>query len=141
MRDVRRVMCWIFAVTCLLNLTVFFRSVLYGIRYYYPPPLLRSLYITGLVSAAVSLCSGVAWWTLWRKKRHARIWAIAASAMSVVIFVRQFVFPTRPVWDHHWGALFIGIVGLVVFSWPDKQDGSNRNQIEPADSRSGVPGP
>jgi drug/metabolite transporter (DMT)-like permease len=43
---------------------------------------------------------------------------------SILIFVRPFIFPTRPGW-HHLGALFIGVVGLIAFSWPDKQHDSN----------------
>ena len=121
MREIKMVLCWIFAVACLLNLIVFLRCVAYSIRYHYPPPLLSGLIVSALVSGAVALCSGVAWWTLWREKASAKGWGIAASVTSIVIFVRPFIFPTPPVWDHHMGALVIGIVGLVAFSWPEKR--------------------
>lgn len=127
MEVIRKVLCWIFLVTSLLNLTVFLRCVVYGARYHYTPPLLLSLIVTASVSGAVALCSGFAWWTLWRKKAFAKGWAIAASASSLLIFIRPFVFPTQPAWDHHLGALFIGIVGLIAFTWPDKHGGTDES--------------
>ena len=47
-------------------------------------------------------------------------WAIAASLMYVLIFLRQFIIPLRPALDHDAGNLFVGIVGLVTFLWPSK---------------------
>lgn len=119
MREIRMVLCWIFAAACVLNLAVVLRCEQYAIRYNYPPSLLRDLIISAVISAAVALCSGVAWWTVWKKRASAKGWAIAASATSIIIFVRPFILPTRPVWDHHLGALIIGIVGLVAFLWPE----------------------
>ena len=124
MQDIRKVLCWIFAAASLGNLFVFARCLLYGLRYHYPPSLLRVLVVSALVSGIVALCSGVGWWAVWRKNAFARSCAIAASMSSILIFVRPFIFPTQPVWDHHVGALFIGAVGLIAFAWPEKLDDS-----------------
>jgi hypothetical protein len=124
MREMRMVMAWIFAAACLLNFVVVGRCIVYGLRYYYPPPLFRTLVITALISGAVSICSGRAWWMVRKKTPFARGWGIAASLMSIVIFIRPFIFPTQPVWDRHLGALIIGIVGIVVFLSRDRAEGS-----------------
>lgn len=100
---------------------VLFRCVLYALRYRYPPQLFGGLIITPLISAAVAICSGMAWWTASKKRAFARSWAIVASVMSIVIFIRPFIFPTQSVWDHHIGALIIGMVGIIAFSWRDKR--------------------
>jgi len=121
MQLIRKVLCWIFAITSLIYLADLYRIILYAINQHFPPSVLHSLLIAALFSVAVAAISGVAWWTIWKKTSSARGWAIAASIMHILIFLRQFIFPSRAVWGHHAGALIIGIVGLIAFLWPDKQ--------------------
>jgi len=68
-------------------------------------------------SIHMAAISGVAAWAIWKGKSWARRWAIAASLMYILIFLRQFIIPVRPAWDHHVGALFVGLLGLVSFVW------------------------
>lgn len=119
MQDIRKILWWLFAVTSLLHTAVFLRCILHGVRYHYPPPLFRSLFVTALFSFVLAILAGVAWWTIWKDRQSARGWAIAASVMTILIFVRQFIFPPQPPWYSHLGALYIGIVGVVAFSWHD----------------------
>jgi hypothetical protein len=121
MQDIRKLMCWIFAARSVQYLIISLRIILYTIHQHAALSLLRGLLTAAAFSAVVSASSGLAWWTIWKGKFSARGWAIAASLMSILIFLRQFIFPSRPVWTHHVGALFIGIVGLVAFLWRDGQ--------------------
>ena len=135
MQDIRKVMCWIFAATSLLHLTISLRAILYIIRYHDTLPLPRSMLITASFSVTLATLAGVAWWTVWKGKPSAKGWAISASLMSILLFLWQFIFPLQPVWYHyrHLGALFIGIVGLVAFLQPYEQHDSTKNTAESAD--------
>jgi hypothetical protein len=39
----------------------------------------------------------------------------------------------RTVWPHHVGALFVGIVGLIMFFWRDQQHDPTQNPRESPD--------
>jgi hypothetical protein len=117
MRLLRTVLCWGFLLTCLENMIVSARSIPNAIHPQHGLPLPTILLFAPAFSIAVSVICGVAWWTVWQGERSARRWAITASLMFVLIFFRQFVVPIPPVWGRHIGVLFIGIVGLVEFSW------------------------
>jgi hypothetical protein len=41
--------------------------------------------------------------------------------MFLVMYFRQFIINPQPSWDHHLVVLFLGILGLTAFVWPDKQ--------------------
>lgn len=136
MKDIRKVMCWIFAFTSLLHLLVAFRFILHIIQRQYVYPLSRNIFIAALFSVLVAIISGVAWWTIWREKRSARIWGVAGSIMNILIFFRPMILPTRSSWDHHIGALYIGVVGLVVFVWSGNQHTPDSPPNQHLDSKS-----
>jgi hypothetical protein len=119
--DFRKFMGWIFAATCLVNSITFARTFPKAIHQRYALPLLQRLLYAPVFPAAVAVISGVAWWTVWKGKRSARGWGIAASFMWTLVFLRQFIIPLRPVWGMHVGALFIGSVGLIAFLWYGKE--------------------
>jgi hypothetical protein len=119
--DFRKFMGWIFAATCLRNAIAVARTLPTAIHQHYALPLVDRLLYAPVFPAAVTVISGVAWWTVWKGKRSARGWGIAASLMWVLIFLRQFIIPLQPVWDKHGSALFIGSVGLVAFLWYGKE--------------------
>jgi hypothetical protein len=111
-------MFWIFATTSL----IFLADVLYTIPRHYRP----SIFLVGpIFHVHIAVISGMAAWTIWKGKSWARGWAIAASLMYVLLFLRQFIGPTRPAWDHHVGALLIGLIGLVSFAWRDESVNSS----------------
>jgi hypothetical protein len=116
MRFVRNVLCWIFAANCLGYTFFSARSLPNAIRQQHALSLLHILLIPPAFSVAVALICGIAWWTVWKRKQSAKGWAIAASIMYILDFLRQFIIPL-----HMWGkdieGLFIGVVGLVAFLW------------------------
>jgi len=116
-------MCWIFAITSLQYLTISLQNILYAGQQNYVISPIRSLLTPPVFSILVAFICGLAWWTVWKEKTLARTWAIAASFMYVLIFLRQYIIPLRPTWDHRAGSLFIGIVGLAAFLWRDEQAG------------------
>jgi hypothetical protein len=115
MQDLGKVLCWLFAVTALLQFGSAIRDVNYAIQHHYIPPLYRSLVVAVSFSVLVAVISGIAWWTIWKSRPSARGWAIAASALSIMIYLRSFALSVRFQWHQHLGALIIGIVGLAVF--------------------------
>jgi hypothetical protein len=124
-------MWWIFAATSLLHLYVVARCFHYLLRYYYAPVYFRSVLITALISALMSTSAFFAWWTIWKKMHTARFWAIFASGVSILIFLRELILPSQPSWDHHFGALVIGVVGVVVFCRTDNLQSSPETAMGP----------
>jgi len=114
--DFRKFMFYSFGFTPLWSVA----AILYMLSQPYKIPLLRSLLIGPIFLVHVAAISGVAAWTIWNGKSWARGWAIAASLMYILMFLRQFIIPIRPSWDHHLVPLFVGLIGLVSFVWPDK---------------------
>jgi hypothetical protein len=112
--DFRKLMFWIFAATSL----GFSALLLYSIPRHPPKvSLLQNLLIGRIFCVHVAAVSGLAAWTIWKAHTWARGWAIAASLMYLVIFMRRFVIPIRPAWDHGLLALSVGLVGLAAFAW------------------------
>ena len=93
MRLNRNVLWWIFAFTCLRYMIISARSIPYAVHRQHALPLGRSLLLFPTFSIAVTVVCGVAWWTLWKGGRSARSWAIAASLMYILTFLRQFIIP------------------------------------------------
>ena len=127
--DFRKLMFWIFAATSL----GFLALILYRLPSPHDAgsdnmwkaagtesPLLWGLLVRPAFSVCIAALSGIAAWTIWKAHPWARGWAIAASLMYLVIFVRPFILPTGLAWDHHLVALSVGLVGLFSFVWPDR---------------------
>ena len=112
----RKVMFYCFGFTSLLSVA----AILYMLSRPYKISLLRSLLIGPIFLVHIATICGMAAWTIWNGKSWARGWAIAASFMYILTFFPQFIIPVRPTWDHHSLGLFIGLLGLVSFVWPDK---------------------
>jgi hypothetical protein len=110
-------MGWIFAFTILAELG----NIALSTQHPRPHTLLQKVLIGPMFSVQMAAICGVALWAIWRDKSWARDWAAAASSIYLLYFLRQFIIPVRPVWDHHVSMLLVGILGVVVFSWPDKQ--------------------
>jgi hypothetical protein len=109
-------MFWVFGLTSLGCIAI----ILYTIPQFHNIPLMRSLLTGPIFLVHMAAITGVAAWTIWNGKSWARGWAIAASLMYILIFLRQFIIPVRPTWDHHLLVLFIGLLGLASFAWRDK---------------------
>lgn len=127
--DFRKLMFWIFAATSL----GFLALILYKLLSSHDAgsgnmwkavgtesPLLWGLLVGPAFSVCMAALPGIAVWTTWKAHPWARGLAIAASLMYVVIFVRPFILPIGPAWDHHLLALSVGLLGLASFGWRDK---------------------
>jgi len=113
-------MGWIFALTIptsLLNIT---RAILH--------PHARSLLQNALVGpvffSVMAAMNGIALWAIWKDKYWARGWAVAASSVFFLDFFRQFIIPVRPAWDHYISSLIAALVGVLAFSWRNRQEGA-----------------
>ncbi len=109
-------MFWIFGLTSL----GFMAAILYTIPQPHKIPFIRNLLAGPIFLVHMAVITGMAAWTIWNGKSWARGWAIAASLMYILIFLRQFIIPVRATWDHHVLGLFIGLLGLASFAWRDK---------------------
>jgi hypothetical protein len=118
MQDIRKVLCWVFGCTSLLYVLICFRSM-YTISRHHPSLTVRNVLISLLFEVVVAIFTGVAWLTILKGKPSARGWGIVASLSEILIFFWPIIFSLRSVWPHHAGALLIGIVGLIWFSWRD----------------------
>jgi uncharacterized membrane protein (DUF2068 family) len=110
-------MGWIFALTILTALSNVARAILHPRSH----TLLQSLLLGPIFYSAMAALSGMALWAIWKEKSWARWWAVAASSIYFLEFLRQFIIPARPAWDHHVSSLVVGIAGVAAFSWREKQ--------------------
>ena len=110
-------MGWIFTLSILLVLVNIARAVLHPRS----RTLLQNLLVGPMFHSAVAAVSGLALWAIWKDKSSARGWAVAASSIHILDFLRQFIIPMRPAWDHCLISLIVGIIGVVAFSWRDQE--------------------
>jgi hypothetical protein len=130
--EYRTFMGWIFALAILAGLASVARAILHPRS----RTLLQSLLLGPIFYSTMALLSGIALWAIWKDKSWARWWAVAASSIYLLEFLRQFIIPVRPAWDHHVSSLIAGIAGVAAFSWRDKQlDADSSDQ--PGEENSG----
>jgi hypothetical protein len=112
--DFRQFMGWLFALDCVGELFISVRSIWDGANQQFEVPFLHRLLMLPIFSLEVAVVEGVAWWMIWRRKRWATGFGIAASLMFVLMFTRAFILALPHAWEHI-GALIFGIIGLVAF--------------------------
>jgi hypothetical protein len=108
---------WTFAVSLLLCLLTIFHSILRIVNRHDGFPTLRSLLVPGVFSALGAIY-GVAWWTVWKRRRSARACAIAACLTYILV-------PLFTIWSRlHssrsfrvWSVVMLatGVIGLLAF--------------------------
>jgi Tfp pilus assembly protein PilF len=109
--SLRRALAWIFAAEALHYLEIGLKSMPDAVHQHSGFALLAAAPFPLLVA----YISGGAWLTIWQRRPSARGFAIAASAIQILIFVWQFVPPVRFAGDFHVIALWVGAVGLLAF--------------------------
>ena len=110
-------MGWVFALTTLTSLGNIARAILHPRS----RTLLQNILVGPLFYSAMTVMAGIALWAIWKDKSWARWWAVAISALYFLEFLRQFIIPVRPAWDHNLSSLLIAICGVVAFSGHAKQ--------------------
>jgi hypothetical protein len=116
--DYRSFMGWIFVLAILTASGNIARAILHPRSHI----LLQSLLLGPMFYSVMAALSGIALWAIWKEKSWARWWAVAASSIYVLEFLRQFIIPVRPAWDHYLSSLIVGIAGVAAFSLRDKQE-------------------
>jgi uncharacterized membrane protein (DUF2068 family) len=111
--DYRSLLCWVFAATFLTSLLNLASTILHPRS----RTLLENLLLGPMFYAVSAAIWAVALWAIWKDKSWARPWAVVASSIYLLEFLRQIVVLLRPAWDHHLSPLLIGILGVVAFSW------------------------
>jgi uncharacterized membrane protein (DUF2068 family) len=110
-------MGWVFALAILSASVHVARAILHPRSH----TLLQRLLLGPIFYSVVAALSGIALWAICKDKSWAKWLAVAASSIYFLEFLRQFIIPVRPAWDHYVSSLIVGIVGVAAFSWRDKQ--------------------
>jgi hypothetical protein len=79
---------------------------------------------------------GVAWWTVFREKRSARAWGIAASMVFILWVLLPLFMTPHFFWTGELLLLGVGTIGLVVFAWP----GQLTDNVQPVQKTWKLPG-
>jgi drug/metabolite transporter (DMT)-like permease len=82
---------------------------------------LRTLSVPVLF-ALLTYIFGMAWWTVWKEKPSGKSWGIAASLINNLVMIMAYILHKRSLSGYQWEVLAIGIVGLIAFLWPDKEE-------------------
>jgi hypothetical protein len=107
-----------FAVSFLVCLWIVPLIILREVHQYHDFLTLPGLLVPA-VFAVQGTISGMASWTLWKRKRSARLWAIVASLtyiMGPLLTIGSNVHFSRPIRDCSIIILVVGVTGLIVFS-------------------------
>ena len=64
----------------------------------------------------------MAWWTVWKEKPSGKSWGIVASLINNLAMITAFILHKRSLSGCQWEVLVVGIVGLIAFLWPDKEE-------------------
>ena len=113
---------WIFAFTFLASLVNIVREILHP----HSRTLLQNVLVGPMFQCAMAGMCGVALWAIWKDKSWARSWAVAASSVYFLEFLKQFIISLRPAWDYRLSSLIVGVVGALAFSWRDEPANASR---------------
>jgi len=120
MNSVRRLLCWLFAISSLLCLRIALSSILHIIHEPHRSLSFRILLVTEVFSVLATVF-GIAWFTIWTGKASGKWWGIAASMTNVLFPLSLNIYLRSPLLKHDLVLLAIGVAGLVAFSWPSGQ--------------------
>jgi hypothetical protein len=115
--DYRSGMGWVFAVTMLTSLANIALTILHPRS----RTLLQNVLVGPMFYSGMAVMCGIVLWAIWKDKSWARPWAVAASSFYLLQFLRQFIVPARPAFDHYPSSLILGVIGVFAFSWRDEQ--------------------
>ena len=137
-RFFRKIMCWFFAFVAVVCLWIVLIHISNTIRYYHSlhHPLLGMIVPT--VFLLLATIFGMAWWTVWKDKTSAKIWGITACLINILVTLMTYIRHSRSLSSRQWELFAVGIVGLIAFLWPDKEESemdlSETYEIKPDDT-------
>ena len=117
MYQLRKYLSWVFAFISLVCLQVAVSTILFTIHRRHSPFLLLR-FLVPVLSTIQAAIFGMAWWTVWKKRRSARAWGIVASLINLLLSVALIYFSRS---EGVLVMLAIGIVGLIAFWRRDVQ--------------------
>jgi hypothetical protein len=138
MNAFRKYMSMVFAISSLLGVWIACRFIPAILHLHHAS--LSHVLLAVSVFPVLAVIYSVAWWTIWKEKRSARAWGIAASLTYVLINLQMIFYSSRPVPSCVWIMSAIGVVGLVAFSWRDELHERSEDPTEFADQESGDSG-
>jgi hypothetical protein len=119
MNSLRKLLCWLFAISALICLKIVLSSIL-RIIHYHRALSFRNLLVT-VVFSVLATVFGMAWFSDWKGKASGKWWGIAASLTNVLFPLSLSIYLRSSMLKHSVVLLGIGVAGLVAFSWPYAQ--------------------
>ncbi len=122
MNTIRKLLCWLFAISsllCLWNALLLILRIVH--RHYAFLPGRGALAIAFFPVLAIVFAA--AWWTVWKRKPSARGWGIAAC-LTYVLVSAWGIFSSRSVPVSLGVMLAVGVAGLFVLLWPVHDEAS-----------------
>lgn len=125
-------MSWIFALAFVIGVPITFTTTvqIFGsIRHRDPNVHLPGtwwllVFLVPWVLPLETAVFGVAWWTVFREKRSARAWGIAASMVFILWVLLPLLTTPHFFWTGELLLLSVGTIGLIVFAWGTTEDWS-----------------
>ena len=124
--SVRKYVSWIFALAFLIGVPITFTTIsnIFSSMRYRDPSVHLSVgswllvFVVPGVTPLQTAVFGVAWWTVFREKRSARAWGMAASMVFILWVVLPLMMSPHFFWTGDLLLLGVGMIGLLVFAWP-----------------------
>ena len=115
MNGIRKLMCWLFAISSVLCLWNAVRLIQHTMHRNDAFQSSRSFFIASFLPVLAIIYS-LAWWTVLKDKRSAKSWGIVASLTFVFLPILGRLASSRSFPSSLWIMLGIGVLGLVAFS-------------------------
>jgi hypothetical protein len=123
LQDIRKSMGWVFGVSALMTIWKFFSMIRWMNDFGYDFVQLRSLFLAYF--PALAMVNTMAWWSIWKDKRWARGWGIAASLICIELPIRRMIRFHHSPWGDLGGLVVIGVACLIAFLWPSPMKPAN----------------
>jgi len=121
MRDLRKLLCWLFAASSLLCVWNALKLIFRIIDLHYSFVGITS-FLAVCFFPVLAVILAIAWWKVWKEKPSGWRWGIAASLTYILIALWLVIHFSVHLWHrpHPEVLLVIGFSGLIAFSWRDK---------------------
>lgn len=116
LEDIRKSMGWVFGVSALMCIWKLCNIIRWLLDNGYDFFQLHSLVLAYF--PVLSMINLMAWWTIWKDKRWARGWGIAASLVCIWLPVRRIISFHQSPWGDLGGLVAIGVACLIAFLLP-----------------------
>lgn len=119
---IRKFLCWLFAISSLVCLWNSLRFVLRFIHQHSLHQSLDGVFVVALFPT-LALIYGIAWWTVWKKKRSGKAWG-AVACLTYILFPLWGMIISRSVSLSLAVMLVVGILILLILLWPAEEEPS-----------------